>query len=126
MIAPWHTFKRARKKNALPVGGGARVEDVLFGREQRQAVGIKVDRRRAHDGKKKKKKFPDLLSLSLSSLGPDALLAEKSAAKARRFMQQQQNKKKSSNLERDPCRGAAHSQRGGDCDCKRRSLCRSG
>lgn len=35
----------------LPVGGGARVEDVLLGREQRQAVGIKVDRSRAHDGK---------------------------------------------------------------------------
>lgn len=35
----------------LPVGGGAGVQDVLFGREQRQAVGIKVDRSRAHDGK---------------------------------------------------------------------------
>lgn len=35
----------------LPVGGGAGVEDVLFGREQRQAVGIKVDRSRVHAGK---------------------------------------------------------------------------
>jgi len=34
----------------LPVGGGAGVEDVLLSREQRQAVGIKVDRLRAHDG----------------------------------------------------------------------------
>lgn len=37
--------------DALPVSGRAGVEDVLFGREQRQAVGIKVDRSRAHDGK---------------------------------------------------------------------------
>lgn len=35
----------------LPVGGGTGVEDVLFGREQRQAVGIKVDRSRVHAGK---------------------------------------------------------------------------
>lgn len=33
----------------LPVGGGAGVEDVLFGREQRQAVGIKVNRSLVHD-----------------------------------------------------------------------------
>lgn len=33
----------------LPVGGGARVEDVLLGREQRQAVGIKVNGLLAHD-----------------------------------------------------------------------------
>lgn len=35
----------------LPVSGGPSVEDVLFGREQRQAVGIKVDRLHTHDGK---------------------------------------------------------------------------
>lgn len=35
----------------LPVGGRPGVEDVLFGREQRQAVGIKVDRSRVHAGK---------------------------------------------------------------------------
>lgn len=35
----------------LPVSGGAGVENVLFGREQRKAVGLKVDRLRAHDGK---------------------------------------------------------------------------
>lgn len=40
-----------RTNYMLPVGGGAGVEDVLLGREQRQAVGIKVDRLRAHDGK---------------------------------------------------------------------------
>lgn len=36
---------------ALPVGGGAGVQDVLFGREQRQIVGIKVDLSCVHDGK---------------------------------------------------------------------------
>lgn len=36
---------------ALPVGWGSRVEDVLFGREQRQAVGIEVDLLRAHNDK---------------------------------------------------------------------------
>lgn len=36
----------------LPVGGGAGVQDVLFGCEQGQAVGIKVHRSRAHDGKR--------------------------------------------------------------------------
>lgn len=39
----------------LPARGRTGVEDVLFGREQRQAVGIKVDRSLAHCGKK----FPD-------------------------------------------------------------------
>lgn len=53
-------------KTALPVGGGARVEDVLLGREQRQAVGIKVDRSRAHDGKS----FQTTPAASLSSLVP--------------------------------------------------------
>ena len=54
----------------LPVGGGAGVEDVLFGREQRQAVGIKVDRSLAHDGKR----FPDhSRSFSLSSRVPTVL-----------------------------------------------------
>lgn len=36
----------------LPVGGGTGFEDVLFGREQREAVGIKVDFLRVHDGKR--------------------------------------------------------------------------
>lgn len=35
----------------LPVGGGAGVQDVLFGREQRQIVGIKVDLPCVHHGK---------------------------------------------------------------------------
>lgn len=35
----------------LPVGGGAGVQDVLFGSEQRQIVGIKVDLSCVHDGK---------------------------------------------------------------------------
>ena len=46
-------FCSTAQKNVLPVSGGSGVEDVLFGREQRQAVGIKVDRSLtfAHDGK---------------------------------------------------------------------------
>lgn len=35
----------------LPVGRGPGVQDVLFGREQRQIVGIKVDLSCVHDGK---------------------------------------------------------------------------
>lgn len=95
---------------ALPVGGGAGVEDVLFGREQRQAVGIKVDRSRAHDGKS----FQTTPAASLFT-GPDgfrgrcicwktataehrgSFTAEKTAVKVWRFMQ---SGLKSSKLER--------------------------
>lgn len=57
----------------LPVGGGARVEDVLLGREQRQAVGIEVNGFLVHDAtsltykneikKEKVKKFSRALEL---------------------------------------------------------------
>lgn len=47
--AGWCKF--VQEHYALPVGGGPRVEDVLFGREQRQAVGVKVDLLLAHHGK---------------------------------------------------------------------------
>lgn len=50
----------------LPVGGGAGIEDVLFGREQRQTVGVEVDLPCVHDGKS----FPDFCSFWLSSLIP--------------------------------------------------------
>lgn len=40
----------------LPVGGGTRVEDVLLGREQRQAVGIKVNGSLVHDATRLKYK----------------------------------------------------------------------
>lgn len=45
----------------LPVGGGAGIEDVLFGREQRQIVGVEVDLPCVHDGKS----FPDFCSLAV-------------------------------------------------------------
>lgn len=44
-------YNLVQEHYVLPVSGGPGVEDVLFGREQRQAVGIKVDRLHAHDGK---------------------------------------------------------------------------
>lgn len=44
-------LRQTDASSVLPVGGGTEVEDVLFSREQRQAVGIKVHRLRAHDGK---------------------------------------------------------------------------
>ena len=47
--AGWRKF--VEERCVLPVGGGARVEDVLLGREQRQAVGVKVDLLLAHYGK---------------------------------------------------------------------------
>lgn len=86
----------------LPVGGRTGVEDVLFGREQRQAVGIKVDRSRAHDGKS----FQTTPAAAASLFtGPDgfrgrsicwktataekrgSFTAEKTASKVRRLMQ---------------------------------------
>lgn len=109
----------------LPVGGGTGVDDVLFGREQRQAVGIKVDRLRAHDGKS----FRTTPAASLFT-GPDgfrgrticwetataehwgSFTAEETAVKLCRFMQCGL-KFQSGAI----CAGAAHSQRGGDCDC---------
>lgn len=69
----------AEQRSELPVRGGAGVEDVLFGREQRQAVGIKVDRPRTHDGKS----FPTTPAACLSA-GPDASAA--AAAELCRFM----------------------------------------
>lgn len=45
----------------LPVGGGAGIKDVLFGREQRQIVGIEVDLPCVHDGKS----FPDFCCLAV-------------------------------------------------------------
>lgn len=110
----------------LPVGGGTGVEDVLFGREQWQAVGIKVDRSRAHDGKS----FQTTPAASLFT-GPDgfrgrsicwktataehwgSFTAEKTAVKVCRFMQRSGLKFQIEEI----CAGAAHSQRGGDCDC---------
>lgn len=47
----WQADTVLFKSTVLPVSGGPGVEDVLFGREQRQAVGIKVDRLHTHDGK---------------------------------------------------------------------------
>lgn len=55
------------KSNMLPARGRTGVEDVLFGREQRQAVGIKVDRSLAHCGKS----FQTTPAASLFT-GPDA------------------------------------------------------
>lgn len=51
----------------LPVGGGAGVEDVLFSREQRQAVGIKVDRFLVHDAQN----FPERSASFVT--GPDGV-----------------------------------------------------
>lgn len=51
----------------LPVGGGAGVEDVLFGREQRQAVGIKVNRLLVHDAQN----FPERSASFVT--GPDGV-----------------------------------------------------
>lgn len=51
----------------LPVGGGAGVEDVLFGREQRQAVGIKVNRFLVHDAQN----FPERSASFVT--GPDGV-----------------------------------------------------
>lgn len=57
----------------LPVGGGTRVEDVLLGREQRQAVGIKVNGSLVHDAtplKYKNKNFPQRALALLSKVVP--------------------------------------------------------
>lgn len=115
----------AAEQCALPVGGGTGVEDVLFGREQRQAVGIKVDRWRAHDGKS----FQTTPAASVFT-GPDgfrgrsmcwrtataeyggSFAAEKTAVKRRRFMQRELKFQIGA-----ICAGAAHSQRGGVRDC---------
>lgn len=108
----------------LPVGGGAGVEDVLFGREQRQAVGIKVDRLRAHDGKS----FQTTPAASLLTF-PDgfwgrSICCETATAEhwgsrtqqqsyAAKFMQCGLIQFQMGAI----CTGAAHSQRERDCDC---------
>lgn len=50
----------------LPVGGGTRVQDVLFGCEQRQIVGVKVDLSCVHDGRSFQTSAVQLSSLVLS------------------------------------------------------------
>lgn len=116
----------------LPVGGGAGVEDVLFGREQRQAVGIKVDRSRVHAGKSFQTTqllsslLPTVFGVGVSAGGEKKkrkrktataehrglFTAEKTAARVCRFMQCGFKFRTGA-----ICAGAAHSQRGGDCDC---------
>lgn len=108
----------------LPVGRGTGVEDVLFGRKQRQAVGIKVDRPRVHDGKSFQ------TTQLLSSLVPTCFAVGVSAGKTATAEHRGSFRAEKTAVEvcgfmqcgfkfqiGAICAGAAHSQRGGDCDC---------
>lgn len=123
----------------LPVGGGAGVQDVLFGSEQRQIVGIKVDLSCVHDGKSFQTSAVWLSSLvpTVSGggcwwVGSSAEEKKKKTATAEcRFTAEQQRRFAGSCREVGwgrfkfrsggaKCTGAAYSQRGGGCDCTRR------
>lgn len=106
----------------LPARGRTGVEDVLFGREQRQAVGIKVDRSLVHCGKS----FQTTPAASLFT-GPDGFrgfeyVPENSQSGILRLGRENRRKMypgsfNAALLVPNGAICAAHSQRGGQWDC---------